>query len=196
MMDQLKIAIAKRIDKFVQFWAHQVHNTPEKIVERYRARGMRIGQRVLIYSSDLDGLYPEFISIGDDVIITHAVVLVHDDATVMFAGRRRIAPVKIGSRVFVGHHSLILPGVEIGDDCIIGAGAVVTRSVPSGSIVAGNPARPIKTVAEYRKKLETDDSLLDLKVGGLVPTHDEVMKMQELAYRKFRPDLLPPTEGK
>ena len=50
-------------------------------------------------------------------------------------------PVRIGANVWIGGGAIILPGVTIGDDAIIGAGSVVTRDVPPGSIVAGNPAR-------------------------------------------------------
>lgn len=50
-------------------------------------------------------------------------------------------PVRIGSDVWIGGGALILPGVSIGDGCIIGAGSVVTRDVPHGATVVGNPAR-------------------------------------------------------
>lgn len=53
-------------------------------------------------------------------------------------------PVRIGANVWIGGGAIILPGITIGDDAIIGAGSVVTRDVPSGSIVVGNPARPTK----------------------------------------------------
>ena len=50
-------------------------------------------------------------------------------------------PVHIGSNVWIGAGALILPGVTIGDDALIGAGSVVTRDVPEGATVVGNPAR-------------------------------------------------------
>jgi maltose O-acetyltransferase len=50
-------------------------------------------------------------------------------------------PVSIGSNVWIGGSCIILPGVTIGDDAIIGAGSVVTRDVPAGATVYGNPAR-------------------------------------------------------
>ncbi len=50
-------------------------------------------------------------------------------------------PVMIGANVWIGAGALILPGVEIGDDAIVGAGSVVTRNVPAGATVMGNPAR-------------------------------------------------------
>jgi len=51
-------------------------------------------------------------------------------------------PIRIGTNVWIGGGALILPGVTIGDDAIVGAGSVVTRDVPSGATVMGNPARP------------------------------------------------------
>lgn len=50
-------------------------------------------------------------------------------------------PVSIGANVWVGGAAIILPGVTVGDDAIVGAGAVVTRDVPPGATVLGNPAR-------------------------------------------------------
>lgn len=53
-------------------------------------------------------------------------------------------PIKIGENVWVGTHVIILPGVTVGDRAIIGAGSVVTKSIPAGSIAVGNPAKVIK----------------------------------------------------
>lgn len=56
-------------------------------------------------------------------------------------------PIKIGNNVWVGANSTILPGVEIGDDCVVGAGSVVTKSFSeSNLIIAGNPAKIIKRI--------------------------------------------------
>jgi maltose O-acetyltransferase len=52
-------------------------------------------------------------------------------------------PVRIGANVWIGGGAILLPGVTVGDDAIIGAGAVVTRVVLPGATVGGNPARPI-----------------------------------------------------
>ena len=52
-------------------------------------------------------------------------------------------PVLIGANVWIGGGAILLPGITVGDDAVIGAGSVVTRDVPAGATVAGNPARPL-----------------------------------------------------
>jgi len=59
-------------------------------------------------------------------------------------GTPRTAPVHLEPNVFVGEHSLILKGVTIGRDSVVGAGSVVTRSIPAGVVAAGNPARVVR----------------------------------------------------
>jgi len=82
---------------------------------------------------------PKGIHIGKYTRITGGVkILTHD------ACRNLIASTSIGDNVFIGIHSLILPGVKIGDSVIIGAGSVVTKDIPDNCIAAGNPARIIK----------------------------------------------------
>ncbi|WP_125153473.1 sugar O-acetyltransferase [Clostridium rectalis] len=55
-------------------------------------------------------------------------------------------PVSIGDNVWIGGNSCILPGVTIGDNCVIGAGSVVTKSIPDNCVVAGNPCKVIKSI--------------------------------------------------
>lgn len=105
------------------------------------------------------------IHIGSNVFLTHDVILlVHDQSLVTawnsanaikdkgsFYGVRDI---HIGNNVFVGMRSIILPGTTIGDNVIIGAGSIVHGNIPSGTVWAGNPAKKIETIDEYREKLE------------------------------------------
>jgi maltose O-acetyltransferase len=63
------------------------------------------------------------------------------DAAQRRAGKEFGRPIKIGCNVWIGGGAIVLPGVTIGDDAIVGAGSVVTRDVPGGAIVFGNPAR-------------------------------------------------------
>ena len=68
-----------------------------------------------------------------------------------FNGERMdiIAPIKVGNNVYIGSGAYIMPGVTIGDNCIIGAAAVVTKDIPDKSVAVGVPARVIKNVDEY-----------------------------------------------
>jgi maltose O-acetyltransferase len=188
-LDNLKRNIALRIARFLRFYTTDWDNDMARKIAGYRARGMRIGEDVAIYSSDLDGLYPELITIGNNVIITNATVLVHDDAPLIFLRRRRIAPVVIGNNVFVGHHSLILPGVHVGDNSVIAAGAVVVKDVPEGTIVAGVPARVIKTTEEYIAALSRDADLLEIPIYRLLVL-DQEAEIRAAALAKYRSDLI------
>lgn len=60
-------------------------------------------------------------------------------------------PIKVGNSVWFGAHVCVLPGVTIGDNCVIGAGSVVNRDIPSNSLAAGNPCRVIRTIIEMPK---------------------------------------------
>lgn len=85
------------------------------------------------------------VSIGDGTQIGPAVqILAADhprDPAVRSAGLEFGRPIRIGRNVWIGGGAIILPGVSIGDDALIGAGSVVTRDVPAGLTAFGNPAR-------------------------------------------------------
>ena len=85
------------------------------------------------------------VSIGDGTQIGPAVqILAADhprDPAVRAAGLEFGRPIRIGRNVWIGGGAIILPGVSIGDDALIGAGSVVTHDVPAGARAFGNPAR-------------------------------------------------------
>ena len=103
--------------------------------------GMTIGKGTRISGKAfLDFTNPKGVHIGDYSIITPgARILTHD-----YVGARH-GETHIGSCCFIGANAIIMPGVRIGDHCIIAAGSVVTGHVPDRIMVAGNPARIIKT---------------------------------------------------
>jgi maltose O-acetyltransferase len=90
------------------------------------------------------------ISIGDECTLTRGVViLAHDASTKRHLGYTRIGKVKIGRKTFIGAHSVILPGVTIGENVIVGAGSVVTSDIPDNCVAVGNPAKVIKSTVDY-----------------------------------------------
>jgi acetyltransferase-like isoleucine patch superfamily enzyme len=90
-------------------------------------------------SARLDKTNPRGIHIGKYSTVTFgAAILTHDYVN------QRNRDVRIGDNCFIGAYAIVLPGVTIGDNCIVAAASVVARDVPPGSLVAGNPARVVE----------------------------------------------------
>jgi maltose O-acetyltransferase len=129
-------------------------------VDRLVAQGLELGRRTFVARNVyLDPGHPWLITIGDDSGLSPgAIVMVHDASMQRHMGCTRIARVVIGNRVFVGVGAIILPGSRIGDDSIVGAGAVVRGDIPPGSLVVGNPAKvvsDVKSAAEWHRQAAT-----------------------------------------
>ena len=107
-----------------------------------RIKGMRISKSARVsWRVYLDKASSKGIIIDDESYLASGVtVLAHDYARL--TGRLNT---RIGKRCFIGVNAIIMPGVTIGDEVIVGAGSVVTKDVPGNCIVAGNPAKIIKT---------------------------------------------------
>ncbi len=88
------------------------------------------------------------ITIGEQVFIADQVIIRDWDGHTI-VGRDNKAPIRIGNHVWIGMRSIILKGVTIGDGAVVAAGAVVTKDVPAGVVVAGNPARIVKEGIEW-----------------------------------------------
>lgn len=62
------------------------------------------------------------------------------------AGLEYAKPIRIGNRVWIGGNTVVLPGVTIGDDSVIGAGSVVTKDIPAGVVAVGNPCKVVRKI--------------------------------------------------
>lgn len=108
---------------------------------------IKVGERVFINAccrfQDQGG-----IEIGDGSLIGHntTIATLNHDLNPKTRASLTPSPVKIGKNVWIGSDCTILPGVEIGDGAVIGAGSVVTKSVPENTIAVGIPARVIKSI--------------------------------------------------
>lgn len=114
-------------------------------------KGVRVGARCKISSHTF---ICEGVTIADEVFIGHGVMFANDrhpraarpDGGLMTEDDWKCLPVMVGKGASIGSGSTILGGVVIGEKAMVGAGSVVTRDVPAGTTVAGNPARPLATL--------------------------------------------------
>jgi acetyltransferase-like isoleucine patch superfamily enzyme len=81
----------------------------------------------------------------------------HEHPGVQIFGR-----IRVGSDTAIGINSIVLPGAEIGKNCIVGAGSVVRGTVPDNSLVVGNPAKVVGRASLVRTLLEKSPDRLDL----------------------------------
>ncbi|MBQ8805581.1 MAG: acyltransferase [Bacteroidaceae bacterium] len=102
--------------------------------------GMHIDKTARIsYGAKLDKTNPKGIHIGEEsYVASGAIIFTHDFS------RSIHKDTSIGKRCFIGANAIVMCGVTIGDEVIVGSGAIVTKNVPSNCIVVGNPARILK----------------------------------------------------
>lgn len=151
---------------------YRVFASPEKYARRI---GVKIGTGGLISTKKFSS-EPYLITIGNYVRVapgtsfyTHGGVWSlrkkYNDAKIDNFGK-----IKIGDYSYIGEQCMIMPGVVIGENCIIGGGSVVTKSVPDGVMVAGNPARFIGYTEDFYNRLKQKTTMC---CKGLSPTEKE-----------------------
>ena len=134
-----------------------------------REAGVVMGNKNLI-ESRFWSTEPYLIKIGSYCQLTeNTKIHTHDGALVArkeYPDFDVFGKVVLGDRVYVGSGAMIMPGVTIGDNVLIAAGSIVTKSIPSNIVVAGNPAKFICTIEEYTEKnlpYNTDTKSLNAK---------------------------------
>ena len=147
--------------------------------------GVNFPDRGLFIYGKIDwGTEPWIISIGNNVHMTDGVkFLTHDGGTLLY---RKIVPdleitkpITIGNDVYIGNNVILLPGVKVGDNVVIGAGAVVSKDIPSNSVAVGVPAKVIKTADEYLEKLKKES----LHLGHLTGQEKDRALMEYYHYK-------------
>jgi len=124
-----------------------------------RLRGVKIGDEVYIGQGvTFDEIYPKEISIGNNVSIgMRTMIFAHSNPTRSFELKskyypREVKPVLIKSGTWIAPGAIILAGVTLGENCVVSAGSVVASDVDPYTVVAGNPARPVRRLENDHPK--------------------------------------------
>ena len=155
--DDVKLGRDVKIFEFVNLYGCEIGDESKIGTFVEIQRGATVGRRVKISSHTF---ICEGVRIEDQVFVGHGVTFINDryPRAVNERGELQtgddwnVVPTIVRKRASIGSGSTILCGVEIGEGAIVGAGSVVTKNVPAGSIVAGNPARILRQVADQTKK--------------------------------------------
>ena len=105
----------------------------------------------------LDKIKPSGIHIGKGCLIASGTTILCHEHIYRDKNNPRIpytTDTYVGKRCFIGVRALILPGVKIGDDCVIGAGCTVNKDIPSGSMAVGVPARIVRSGIRLNERAE------------------------------------------
>lgn len=133
---KMRIIVMEFLSKIVQTLRYK----------KYELQGYKnIAKSVILESKlRLDKVYPQGIYIGDNTLIASgSTILTHEHVKREKNEPRNpwVTNTYIGKNCFIGIEAIILPGIRIGDEVIIGAGTVVTKDIPSNSVVVGNPGK-------------------------------------------------------
>ena len=134
----------------------------EDFIKKGRQQGMIIGTNCSFVSYPIV-TEPFLVHIGNNVRFSYGVQLIGHDGgrwvlDNLYPEKKpfyKFGKIIIGNNVFIGANAIIMPGVSIGDNCVIAAGSVVTHSVPVGTVVGGVPAKILMTIDTYREHMES-----------------------------------------
>lgn len=153
-------------------------------LERLKKDGLIVGKNFhAMEGCIIDPGHCWLITIGDNCTLAPRVhVLAHDASTKNALGYTKINTVKIGSNVFVGAGTITLPGAEIPDNCVIGAGSVVTKKLEKSGVYVGCPCRYLCSCEDYiaqQKILMEEKPVFDASyiIGTITDEKKEEMRL-------------------
>ena len=130
--------------------------------EQWRSRGVTIGKNFDGPDSTIDYCFGHLVTIGDNVTISGTTILAHDGSTKKFLGYSKVAPVTIGSNVFIGYGCIVLPGVTIGSNVIVGAGTVVSKDITGNVVVVRGTDSPYRVLCSFEEYIEKQRSRIEM----------------------------------
>lgn len=132
-----------------------------------RFRGVNLGNNNMVADYDHWSTEPYLITIGNNCQLTHGCkIFTHGGCNVLrdkYPNFDVFGKVVIGNWVYIGTNALIMPGVSIGDNVLVAAGSVVTKSIPNNVVVAGNPAKIVCSIDDYFNR----NKVFDIHTKGL-----------------------------
>ena len=153
---------------FLKIREKYVRSSSNRYISFLRNTGVTIGKNVVFLSPatcSIDVTRPSLVEIGDDCFFNRGfTLLTHDWVSRVSRNAFSVflpssGKVKIGNNVSFGFNVTVLKGVTIGDNVFVGLGSIVTKDIPSNSIVAGVPAKVICSLDDYIERKKTESLL-------------------------------------
>ena len=166
LLQNIVRTIAMKSGKFSRLYVRLCQPMGDDYAEYLRLHGdfYAIGKHCSILTSTVF-TDPEYVRLGNNVHFSSCTLIGHDGSIAMLNRAYNlkldsVGKIDIKDNVFIGYNAIVMPNVTIGPNAVVAAGAVVTKDVPEGAIVAGVPAKSIGRVEELAKKLELSTQLL------------------------------------
>lgn len=171
----------------------------ENFIRYLKKNGVIVGERTHFFSPNscvIDMTRPYLLEFGNSVKITHGVIILTHDFSYSVLRIKygdllgECSRTKIGDNCFIGMNAIIMPGVTLGSNVIVGSGSVVTKSFPDDVVVAGNPARIICTLEDfYNKRKESLERDAIVMVNAIYDRYKRKPTLKEM--ESFFPLFLP-----